>query len=134
MRRKTASATVALISWILAANYPAHAQTSDSHFISAGELIHNMNTTRDFPTLIFINGIVAGLQIANVELAASDKKPLYCPPLEIAFTQDQVTSIMSQYLAGQRFRNTHPFDTNDQLAAIVILNAFIDTFPCAKQQ
>jgi len=65
----------------------------------------------------------SGMLWMNSWLESKGRKPVFCPPDKIAFTDDQLIDIMRRYVK----KNS---DSQDDPFGFVLLYAVIDAFPC----
>ena len=105
-----------MLFFLLAHDANASAVTVQSYLTEQNQDFRNF-------TDIWVDGVFNGFQSANADLLASGKRPLFCTPTKIAFTIDQIKSILDRYLKEHRFQGNFTVD-------IVLLSALKDVFPC----
>lgn len=77
---------------------------------------------RDF-SKIWLDGVYNGLLVASIDMAQDNRGSLFCPPGKMAMTNDQVKSIIDQYLTTHKVQMDWPI-------SVVLLGALKEVFPC----
>lgn len=114
MKLKTRILLVAASMLITAS--PAWAQTDARAYmqqIDNGSELH----------LQMLSAIAEGITLANVQVAIRKQPPLFCPPQEMVFTNDQYAEIARQYLKKRPQMGVYP-------VGLVMVRALVLTFPC----
>jgi hypothetical protein len=70
-----------------------------------------------------LNAYANGISWANSKMAETQREPLYCPPPNVAFTDDQIVQILRRYLSERPAVAEAP-------AGLAMLMALEATFPC----
>ena len=77
----------------------------------------------------YINGVGTGIFWANVGLGFQGKERLFCPPGNLAMSKRIILSIFDQELRnpyqGKDYKSDIPIE-------VILLNAFMSSFPCGN--
>ena len=66
-----------------------------------------------------------GIEWANTRVESKGGKALFCMPEKLGLTSSQITEMLRGYV------KEHPY-TADLPAGLILVSAYIDTFPCPK--
>jgi hypothetical protein len=80
----------------------------------------------DLMARMIVYGYSNGYDWANTELRDKKRAQLFCIPDKLVITPDQNTQILRDYVTAHPDMRTFP-------AGMVLLYAYIDTFPCGSK-
>lgn len=79
-------------------------------------------------TQVYIDGIGAGLQSANAALRSAEQQPLFCEPVHLVITSENLLQILDSQIAKGSFVPM----PDDSLIELMLLAGLQKTFPCRK--
>ena len=95
---------------------PAQAEADANFFISKID-------SGDAVSRLVLSSYGYGFTVANTRIMLDKGKPLFCQPGFLTLTDEQTATILRDYIKRRPQAGTHP-------AAIALLYAFQETFPC----
>ena len=99
---------------------PSRAETSADDTL---EFVMGDNEEKAELAKIWIDGMVTGLSWANVVLKSQGRSRLYCPPPDLALTNEQQIDILRRGVADEPGWGTYP-------VGLIMLQALQLAYPC----
>ena len=84
-------------------------------------------------TGFYLSGVYAGMMITNVMAGRRTGEQIFCPPTQLAFTNDQIVNMMDRFVARKKEESGNDLSATLSVDGMMIAT-FIDHFSCRTQQ
>jgi hypothetical protein len=108
---------------------PAHAEQTMGATTTTGSALAMLAKPGGDSQMVrtYLDGIVAGLLWAEVDLRQKGLPHLFCPPVKMGITTDLEIDILQRYV-----ENNVALKPSDQPVGLIMREALKETFPCEQ--